>query len=181
MTTDPETRYLQLHAHVDEIVAHYVRSGSDAEDDRLLECLAAAAAEIASLGPEVHDADDMQQLCDEHDDARIAALLADLADARAAGRDRRRDLVPEIESRRYLAAVLDQMAYQDEQLGWVLAHRLNIVVDHALDVGLHTGLAQRLALAASRRPDGEDAEAHEMAAKAIANEDDDAATQPRAA
>ncbi|HEY3480861.1 MAG TPA: hypothetical protein VGL02_18345 [Streptomyces sp.] len=163
MTTDPETRYLQLHEHVDGIVTHYARSRSDAEDDRLLESLAAATEEIARLGPDVHDAGDEQQLRDEHDDACTAALLADLADARVTGRDRRRDLVPEIERRRYVAVVLDQMAGRAEQPGWLLAHRLNIVIDHALDAGLHTGLAQRLALAASRRPDGENAEDHEKA------------------
>lgn len=156
--SDPETRCLQLHDTVDALVAAYARSRSDAEDDRILECLAAATGELALTGPAAHRAHhDPQALRADRDDARFAALLADLADARVTGRPRRRGLAPEIEHHPYVAAMLEQMAGQEEQDGWVLAYRLNVLVDHALEKDMHTGLAQRLALAASCRPDGSNA------------------------
>ncbi|EME65860.1 hypothetical protein, partial [Amycolatopsis decaplanina] len=154
LTAATSLRCLDLADAVDGLVTAMVRSDTDLEDAQLLAELAEATAECARL----------TRRADDVDDARVAALLADVAHARAYDRPRVPGLLPELEQRPYLRAVLDRMASPtDDQPGWVLAVRLNAVVDHALDLGIGTRLAERLALAVSRRPDGENAAEHEAA------------------
>ncbi|MGW5703798.1 hypothetical protein [Amycolatopsis japonica] len=152
----PETaaRCLNLADLVDGLVTAMRCSDTDLEDAQLLGELADAAAEHAAL----------TRAADDVDDARVIALLADVANARAYDRPRKTGLLPELEQRPYLQAVLDRMACAaDDQPGWVLALRLNAVVDHAIDLGIGTRLAERLALVISHRPDGENAAEHEEA------------------
>uniref|UniRef100_UPI003F49713C hypothetical protein n=1 Tax=Amycolatopsis sp. CA-096443 TaxID=3239919 RepID=UPI003F49713C len=161
MPTDPKTRR-RLRERADDIIEAYSASSGDADDAHLLADLAAVAAELARHGRDtplvVADlsadltAEDPR---DAADDARTAALLAALADARATGAAWNPGLAGWLQPSSYVAAVLAQMAGRAEQPGWLLAHRLNVLIDHAFERDLHTGLAQRLALAASRRPDGE--------------------------
>ncbi|MBE1580468.1 hypothetical protein ACFORH_43115 [Amycolatopsis roodepoortensis] len=147
-------RYLDYADLVDGVVAAMEHSDNDLEDAQLLDELAEATKEQAALTRAGVDVDD----------ARVLALLADVANARAYGRPRKTGLLPELEQRPYPRAVLDRMADPaDDQPGWVLAVRLNALIDHALDLGLGTRLAERLALAVTRRPDGLNAEEHEQA------------------
>jgi hypothetical protein len=95
----------------------------------------------------------------DRDTALVARQLADLAVARI-DEDHARiaGLIPQLEDHTYIRAVLDQMAASGAtQPSWVYAHQLNVVIDRLIDVtDLDTSLAQRLALAVSHRPDGED-------------------------
>uniref|UniRef100_UPI003F49A78E hypothetical protein n=1 Tax=Amycolatopsis sp. CA-293810 TaxID=3239926 RepID=UPI003F49A78E len=154
LSPDASAQDLDLGDLVDGLVTAMEHSDNDLEDAQLLAELADATRERA----------DLNRAADDVDDARVIALLADVADARAYGRPRKTGLLPELEQRPYLQAVLTRMASPaDDQPGWVLALRLNAVVDHALDLGIGTRLAERLALAVSRRPDGENAAEHEEA------------------
>ncbi|SFW11711.1 hypothetical protein [Amycolatopsis australiensis] len=160
---DPQLRYLELDDLVDGLVAAFTRSDDDTEDARILATLAEATAELATLSSSVHHpVTEHELIAADRDDARLAALLADVAATRA-HRTPRTVTVPELEAHPYVRAVLEQMAGQIDQPGWVLAHRINVLIDHADFAGLDTRLAQRLALAVSRRPDGENAAEHEAA------------------
>jgi len=139
---------------VDGLVSVMARSDNDLEDAQLLDELADATREQATR----------TGLAQDVDDAGVTALLADVAHARAYGRPRAAGLLPALEQHPYLRAVLHRMASPaDDQPGWVLALRLNALIDRAITLGIGTRLAERLALAVSRRPDGENAEEHEEA------------------
>jgi hypothetical protein len=162
--TDSATRYLELADFVDGLIQALVGSDGDADDSAFFAELAGAIRELADLSPVVHDpGTHAEQIRADVDAARLALLLSDLADARLHHRSRMRELLPALDARPYAAAVLDRMASRDDQPGWVLAHRLNCVIDHAIAAGLHTGLAERIAHAISHRPDGENAAEYEAA------------------
>ena len=125
---------------------------------------------LAHLAPDTSTATTTKELAaltgfaEDADDARMITLLADLADARAHDRPRVPGLLPELEQQPYQRFVIARMASQtDDQPGWILALRLNALIDRAIELGIGTWLAQRLALAVSHRPDGENAAEHEDA------------------
>jgi hypothetical protein len=160
----PDIRYIELDDLVDGLIETFRHTDGDAEDAQLLATLADTAGQLAALSPHVHDPDTEADLVHvDVGNARFARLLAEVAGARVTGHPRVGGQVAELESHPYVAAVLEQMAGQAEQPGWVLAHRLNILIDHAITAGVPTGLAQRIAHAASHRPDGENAAEHEQA------------------
>lgn len=162
--TAPDIRYLELDDLVDGLIETFRHTDGDAEDAQLLAQLADTAEELATLSPHIHDPDTEADLVHaDTGDARFARLLAEVACARVTGSSRLGGQVPELERRPYVQAVLEQMAGQAEQPGWVLAHRLNILIDHAIAADLPTRLAERLAHAVSHRPDGENALEHEQA------------------
>lgn len=167
-TIDTDARYLELTDFVDSLIqALGGVSDGDADDFAYFTELAGATRELADLSPVVHDpGSHAEQIRADVDAARLASLLSDLAAARLHRRSRTRGLLPALDARPYAAAVLDRMASGDDQPGWVLAQRLNCVIDHALDAGLHTALAERIAHAISHRPDGENAAEHEAATSA---------------
>ncbi|MFE5566003.1 hypothetical protein ACFQ68_13535 [Amycolatopsis japonica] len=154
LSAETAARCLELADLVDGLMTGMRWSDTDLKDAQLLDELADATGEHA----------DLTRAADDVDDARVIALLADVAHARAYDRPRKTGLLPELEQQPYLRAVLDRMACPaDDQPGWVLALRLNAVVDHAIDRGIGTRLAERLALVISHRPDGENAAEHEEA------------------
>ncbi|OLZ51673.1 hypothetical protein BS329_15525 [Amycolatopsis coloradensis] len=147
-------RRLEIADLIDGLVHSMSRSDSDVEDAQLLAELAEATDDLATLTGLVEDADD----------TRMIVLLADLAAARAHDRPRAPGLLPELEQQPYQRAVMACMASRVvDQPGWVLAVRLNALIDRAIDLGIGTRLTERLALAVSRRPDGENAVEHDEA------------------
>lgn len=160
MTPEPLARYLELADLVDGLVRTFAGTDDDRDDGLVLAELADAAQKLAELAPDVHTHDADAELVDvDSDNDRFAQLLADVAVARANGTARVGGHVPELEANAYVRSVLDQMAGQDEQPGWVLARRLNVLVAYGTAAGLATELVERLALAASHRPDGENEQA----------------------
>jgi hypothetical protein len=163
-TIDTDARYLELADFVDGLIQALVDSDGDADGACFFAELAGATRELAELTQTVHDPDThAEQIRADVDAARLALLLSDLAAARLHRRSRMRALLPVLDAHPYAAAVLDRMASSDDQPGWVLAHRLNCVIDHAIAAGMHTHLAERIAHAISHRPDGENAAEHEQA------------------
>ncbi|GAA1983331.1 hypothetical protein [Amycolatopsis minnesotensis] len=179
----PAQRYCGLGHTIADTARSLARSDGDDDQDLLLhrlQALAQLTCDRVRLSYLVHTPADAARIEDDIDDARFAALLADLAASRHHGLPRSRNRIRALEGHAYSRIVMDQMASGDDQPGWVLAQRLNTLIDTAIAAGLHTGLAQQIAHAISHRPDGENAEEHENALDHTAGETD-TATPHRAA
>ncbi|UJW36941.1 hypothetical protein L3Q67_45080 (plasmid) [Saccharothrix sp. AJ9571] len=163
---EPAAHYLELQHRIEDLVHALGRGDDDGENAALLAELATASNTLAQL---VHTHATLLELEPRvvrtlADDARFAVLCADLASARATGRPPTSGLMLEFDEDPGTRRLLNHMASPAvDQPGWVLAHQLNTLIDAAIELGIGTDLAQRLAWAVSCRPDGENAAEHEAA------------------
>jgi hypothetical protein len=128
-----------------------------AEDALLLTHLAGVTAQLAEHARHNHHTAEATQIRADEDTAQVAALIADLAAARAADRCRTHGLITALDDDAEMAEVLDELASQGSQSTALYAERLNNLVDVLDEVGLDITLAAAIAIAhaISKRPGGD--------------------------
>jgi hypothetical protein len=151
-----ELRYLELDDLADGLLQALATESTPAEDTLLLTHLAGVTAQLAEhAGHIYHCTTEAKQIRADEDTAQVAALIADLAAARAGGRGRTLGLITALDDDVEMAEVLDQLASQDEQTPALYADRLHYLADVLDEVGLDIDIVTAIAHAVSRRPGGD--------------------------
>jgi hypothetical protein len=116
------------------------------------------ARQIATLASGVHAGPDRaDRVAADRDGAQVAALIADLAAARAGQRPRTTGLLPRLDQQLAndpeCADVLTDLATEKDQPDWLFAERLNYLVDVLTELGVDVQLAARIEHAIGLRAD----------------------------